>query len=520
MGVNIKPAYFFENILCVPNGQQAGQPFKLLPWQADALATIYGESESPVISEYYLSMPKKQGKTAFAAGLLLYQLVAEPHERCAEIYSAAGSEKQAKEIYKAAKSMVRFSPKLRALEDTGKLQVFTDSMVYHAETGDRTYRALSNQAGNHHGINPSVSLIDELHNLEGRSGSELVEVLTTSQITRRAPLTVYLTHAGSSETSIASDKEKLISQYANDVLPAPSGFAYRIYRASDAHPWDSEEAFAEANPVYGTLISRDAYEKAATTARQTPNLKRSYMRYHLNRWVSKSASLVNMDDWKACEQSYSEEDLIGRVCYGGFDASTYDDLTAFSLVFPSDDGTTFRTLVHAFIPEERLADKEQRDQVPYFEWSELGHLHLTPGSVIDADYVLEVMLDAAEKYELREIAYDPHRARGIISKLTEAGIPCLEHRTGMVSMAEPTAQFLKHVVAHTLHHNGNPLLTWNVGNLQARTDVSGNTAPKKGSRAEKIDAAFALILALGIATEQSQPSKPFVSVYASGQAMI
>ena len=82
-------------------------------------------------------------------------------------------------------------------------------------------------------------------------------------------------------------------------------------------------------------------------------------------------------------------------------------------------------------------------------------------------------------------------------------------------MAEPTAQFVKHVIAHSLHHNGNPVLTWNVGNVQARTDVAGNIAPKKGRNIDKIDCAFALILALGRAVTTDE-TKPFVSAYAEG----
>ena len=514
----MKPVAFFETILRVPNGPQAGEPLALLTWQREALETIYGDAESPVIREYYLSLPKKNGKTSFAAGLLLYHLVAEPNERKAEIYSAAGSKDQAQLIYDAARSMVEYSPDLQSLVEQARLEVFRDHMVMHSKSGDRVYRALANEAGNTHGINPSLSLIDETHNLKGRNGNELVDVLTKSMITRRTPLVVFLTHAGDDELSVAADKEKLIAKYEQGVIRKPTTLAYRIYRPSDEHEWDSEEAFAEANPVYGTLITRDAYLEAVERARQTPNLKRSYCLYHLNRWVSKSESLVNMDDWQACFENFTEEDLHGQVAFGGFDASTYDDLTAFSLVFPAADGKTFRTLTHAFIPEERLADKEQRDQVPYWEWSEQGYLHLTPGAVIDQDYVLEVILKSAERFELRELAYDPHRARGLISKLIEAGVPCVEHRTGMVSMAEPTAQLMKHVVAHTLKHNGSPLLTWNVGNLQARTDATGNIAPKKGSRTEKIDAAFALILALGIATQHKEDT-PFVSYYASGAAI-
>ena len=510
---------FYEEVLRLPNGPCAGDPFVLLDWQRELLEAIYKDQASPQVREVFVSMPKKNAKTSWAAGVLLYQLIAEPNERKAEIYSAACSEAQAKLIWEAAASMVTFSPQLTELVEQGKLEVYRDNMIYHAKSGDRIYRALASEATNIHGINPSIVLIDEVHGLRGNKGRELVDALTKSTITRRSPLTIYLTHAGSDLNCVAADIEKRIDRFERGVLKQPDSFIYRIHRAPPNVEWDSEEAWAIANPAYRTLIPREAYLEAVETARQTPNLQRSYRTYHLNQWTESSESIVNLEDWKACKREYSEEDLYGRPAFAGFDSSIYDDLTAFMLVFPpveEDEEQGYRTLTHAFIPEERLREKELRDQVPYWEWHEKGYLHLTPGAVIDEDFVIQTILAANEKFDIREMAYDPHRARHIVKKLDEAGVTTVEHRTGSISMAEPTAQFIKHVIAHTLHHDGNPLLAWNVGNVQGRIDVSGNLTPKKGKNIDKIDCAFALILALGRAVAGND-TKPFVSAYAAGE---
>ena len=503
------PLEFFRDVLEI----------QLLPWQQDCLASIYGtDSEVPVVSEFYFSGPKKQGKTwFFGGGLSLYHILCQPYLKNALALTVASSREQAALTYDSTVDMIRNSKALSELVESGRLEVFRDNLLYHGKTGDRLYQVIANEASTAHGKRPTFCNIDELQTFSGPKAQEIVDTMITSQRQCAHPLVIYTAHAGYDLNSIAADKEALIAQYQSGVINQPRGFAYRIYRASDKHPWDSIEAFAEANPAYPHIIQKEAYEREVENARQTPNFERSYRCFVLNQWTSQANAMVNMTDWKDCQDDYTEDDLEGLPCHAGFDASTYDDLTAFSLVFPMDDGT-LRTLVHAFIPEERLADKENRDKVPYFQWSEQGYLHLTPGSVIDQDYVRDVMLEAAERYELREVAYDPHRARGIINALVGAGIPCVEHRTGMISMAEPTAQFMKHVVAHTLKHNGNPLLTWNVGNLRVREDQTGNQAPKKGTRTEKIDAAFALILALGIAVEHNQKPEPFVSYYAQAGA--
>lgn len=44
-----------------------------------------------------------------------------------------------------------------------------------------------------------------------------------------------------------------------------------------------------------------------------------------------------MDRWDACSFAVSEDDLEGRICYGGLDLSSTTDITAFVLVFPPQD---------------------------------------------------------------------------------------------------------------------------------------------------------------------------------------
>ena len=50
-----------------------------------------------------------------------------------------------------------------------------------------------------------------------------------------------------------------------------------------------------------------------------------------------SCSLDAMDRWDKCAFAVNEEDLLGRVCYGGLDLSSSIDITAFVLVFPPLD---------------------------------------------------------------------------------------------------------------------------------------------------------------------------------------
>jgi phage terminase large subunit-like protein len=54
--------------------------------------------------------------------------------------------------------------------------------------------------------------------------------------------------------------------------------------------------------------------------------------------------------------------------------------------------------------------------------------------------------------------------------------------------------------AGRIRHDGNPVLEWCLGNVVGHHDARGNIYPRKARPEQKIDAAVALIMALGRAT--------------------
>jgi len=92
-----------------------GEPFKLCGWQEKALSEIFGnldEHDNRIIEMVYLEVPKKAGKTEFAAGLALLTLVSTNTPGC-QVYGAAAATRQALQVYRAACKMVEQSGWLR-----------------------------------------------------------------------------------------------------------------------------------------------------------------------------------------------------------------------------------------------------------------------------------------------------------------------------------------------------------------------------------------------------------------------
>lgn len=95
-----------------------------------------------------------------------------------------------------------------------------------------------------------------------------------------------------------------------------------------------------------------------------------------------------MEKWDKCAFAVDEDELEGRVCYGGLDLSSTTDITAFVLVFPPslggavsvphfgdgfatsccpplDEEDKYIILPYFWIPEDNLTLRVNRDHVPY-----------------------------------------------------------------------------------------------------------------------------------------------------------
>ncbi len=81
----------------------------------------------------------------------------------------------------------------------------------------------------------------------------------------------------------------------------------------------------------------DKVKAACESAKQNPGEENAFRQLRLNQWVKQSVRWMPMDKWDACAFPVSEDDLEGRICYGGLDLSSTTDITAFVLVFPPLD---------------------------------------------------------------------------------------------------------------------------------------------------------------------------------------
>ena len=91
-------------------------PFRLRPWQEEPTRQLFGTVRPDGLRQYrkmFCALPRKQGKTEWAAAILLFLLLGTGR-RSQQLYSASGDRDQASLIFKAAAEMIRNDPELEA----------------------------------------------------------------------------------------------------------------------------------------------------------------------------------------------------------------------------------------------------------------------------------------------------------------------------------------------------------------------------------------------------------------------
>src|SRR4051794_31214685 len=104
---------FIERYCRVPEGKLVGKPIKLLPFQRDFILAVYDNPAGT--SRAFLSIARKNGKSALVACLVLVHLIGPEARRNSQIISGARSRDQAAIIYKLAEKMYHLNPALKGL---------------------------------------------------------------------------------------------------------------------------------------------------------------------------------------------------------------------------------------------------------------------------------------------------------------------------------------------------------------------------------------------------------------------
>ena len=481
---------FIEN-LCHTKGTWAGKPFELIDWQEQIIRDLFGTLKPNGYRQFntaYIEIPKKQGKSELAAAVALLLTCGDGEER-AEVYGCAADRQQAAIVFDVAADMVRMCP---ALSKRVKILASQKRLIYTPTNS--FYQVLSAEAYSKHGFNIHGVVFDELHTQPNR---KLFDVMTKgSGDARMQPLYFLITTAGTDTHSICYETH----QKAKDIIEGRKidpTFYPVIYGADESDDWTDPKVWKKANPSLDITVGIDKVKAACDSAKQNPGEENAFRQLRLNQWVKQAVRWMPMEKWDNCAFSVDEDELEGRVCYGGLDLSSTTDITAFVLVFPPlDEEDKYIILPYFWIPEDNLTLRVNRDHVPYDVWERQGFLQTTEGNVVHYGFIEQFIERLGERFNIREIAFDRWGAVQMVQNLEGMAFTVVPFGQGFKDMSPPTKELMKLVLEQKIAHGGHPVLRWNMDNIYIRTDPAGNIKADKEKSTEKIDGAVATIMAL------------------------
>ena len=484
-------AVAFIEQLCHTKGTWAGKKFELIDWQERIIRDLFGvlkENGYRQFNTAYIEIPKKQGKSELAAAVALLLLCGDGEER-AEVYGCAADRNQAKIVFDVAVDMVRFSP---ALSKRVKILESQKKLVF--KPTNSSYQVLSADVANKHGFNTHGVIFDELHTQPNRKLFDVM--LQGSGDARMQPLYFLITTAGNDTNSICYEVHQKAIDIAEGRKVDPTFYSV-IYGADESEDWTDPAVWKKANPSLGITVGIDKVKAACESAQQNPGEENAFRQLRLNQWVKQSIRWMPMDKWDACAFPVSEEDLEGRVCYGGLDLSSTTDITAFVLVFPpEDEEDKYSILPYFWIPEDTMDLRVKRDHVPYDVWERQGYLMTTEGNVVHYGYIEKFIESLGERFNIREIAFDRWGAVQMVQNLEGMGFTVVPFGQGFKDMSPPTKELMKLTLEKKIAHGGHPVLRWMMDNIFIRQDPAGNIKADKEKSTEKIDGAIATIMGL------------------------
>lgn len=475
---------------------------KLSPWQHFIECNLFGwvhvETGLRRFREAYEEEPRKQGKSMRVAARGIY-LFAADGEAGAEVYSGATTEKQALEVFRPAWQMVQKLEGLRGrfgIELAGNPK--NPGAMYRTDDMSK-FEQMIGKPGD--GSSPHAAIIDEYHE---HDTDHMVDAMQTGMGAREQPLLSIITTAGSNLGGPCYEKRRDVIRILEGTVVDETVFGI-VYGIDESDAWDDPVSLVKANPNYGVSVFAEFLNAQLEQARRSASKQNSFRTKHLNDWVGARQAWMNMLAWQRQKRELSIEQFKGCPCWIACDLASKKDVAALVMLFYRE-GQYF--LIPRFYAPESAAEENDK----YRDFASGGFMTMTPGNMTDYAFIEEEIKAIASKVSLQDASFDDWQANYLMTRLGESKIPVVNYNQTVKNMSEPMKEFEGRVLNRTFWHDGNPVMTWMVGNVACKIDAKENVYPRKENDSDprcKIDGVVAGLMAMGRALAGAEPEKKY-----------
>ena len=481
----------FLQFLKHPKSRQEDRALIWDPWQLRIIRKIYGpcrEDGQRLCRIAYIQVGRGNRKTSLGGALALLHTFGPERVPSGQVISAAADRKQARIAFEEAGGIIATTPQLAG---AAQMQDFKNRIVHPKSRA--IYEAISCDAATNYGRTPMFALVDELW---AHKKIDLWHSIRTGLTKVAGSLLVITTTAGRGSHTPDFPIYEYACKVASGEIDDPS-FLPIIFEAPRNCDWQDEAIWNATNPgLQHGYPDIDGLRQLAREARERPADRDAFQQFHLGIRQEHSVSpFVDLDVYDEGAAAFDLHELEGKPCWLAVDLSSNNDLTVVVACWRDGDDGYF-VWPWFFCPKDNLQPRAERDGVPYPAWAADEFITPTPGNVVDFRTVEACIRDLCERFDVQEIAFDPHLARNTMNNLLEDGLPAVEMRQGWISMAPAVKELERAIIGRKFRHGGHPVLRWNFENIAVETDKAGNKSFHKGKSRDRIDGAQASAMAV------------------------
>jgi phage terminase large subunit-like protein len=489
----------FAETLTIPDINTDDKKLKLLPWMQFIYYNLYGwvYKSEPTRRRFrsgYIEVARKNSKTtSLLFPIILYDFLTTDS---AESYFVSKDERQSYKCFNELKYIIKADKDLsQVINETVSAVTYQHSRIAFFSSEGKGLDSYKN----------SCSVIDEFHDYDD---DKAVTSFRFGGRARENNLTLIITSAGLNLSGPCYAETEKAKKVLNNILTDDTYFTI-IYAYDNKDDWKDPKLFIKANPSLGVILKQDILENDLNDALITPSHQSDFKAKTCGIWTNETTNWIPLQKWDTETRNTITdiEQFNGKSCYGGLDLSSIGDFTVFTLCFKED---YYYYLYHKYyVPSEQVLEKYRVENINIKDWIDKGLVTAIPGATINYDFIEKDIIEAANKFNLVELAYDNWNSNQLITKLDEI-VPntiLAQYPQNLKQMSNPTKQFEKLIMEDKII-DPNPVSKWMIGNATIKIDANGNYKPLKEykSSTKRIDSAITSIMSVDRCMNNEEPN--------------
>ncbi|RXT18099.1 terminase [Bosea sp. Tri-39] len=532
---------FAPAMFTITEGAKAGQPFDLLPWHVFVKGSLFGWRKTSGRMRFrnaWLETGKGQAKSPFMAEVGLYMSGFYGVQR-ARAFAIGQDRNTANVLFKDAVAMCRAPiPGEYDEDETPDSLVSLGQALIRGEgdnawkiefpANDGLFQSLANGEAVS-GPKPIVVLADEIHEFKTNTSIELWK-----QAIGKMPgdaLMLLGTNTPSSSQIVGTDYSAYFQKVARGEIEDDEAFSFiaRVDKADREHIFDRPELWTKSLPALGVTFPRENIDGMVRTAKQLLSTALSTKRLYFGIPIGATEFWIAEEAWVAVQGRVDEVKLKGCKCWLSLDLSQKNDLTALSVCWMDPDGQ-LHVKTFYWTTKSGLADRARKDQAPYEQWVEAGHLTAVDGATIDKTFIAAKVAELCAEHEVEFLAFDAAGMADFIAACEQVGFPVwrwkgpdepegsglklVAHAQGtrrvfeerQLTMPSSIERLEDRLLEKTVTIDASPVTYACAANAHVVEDGQKNRAFDKKRSRGRIDGMVTIAMAVGAATMNEAPA--------------